>query len=384
VSTTVTPPPVEALDAGVIEDARRRQRRQRRRAAIGLLVIALLGGLAAVVALAISGKSSPAASDAATPGGLRTGALAALHVAGPLAVGPSGALYVADVARERILVRLSDGRFRVVAGDGKVGFAGDGGPAVEAELSRVSDLAFSASGSLYVADDGRVRVIGRDGTIRTIAGDGRYSPLVKSGTPALSAGLGSVHSIAVSGTGLSIAFSAAGQLYISTGYQVLRLTSGGTLTTVRAVVTSGPQRGSLRSSGPVAMDRRGDIDLAGAFTGWSIWQVTPNGVAHEVGFARRSGGDYATLERGPNGAVYGEDGSTIVRVAGHRLVPAFTFGMPVRGESFPLTYFVFGPHGTIYADDYPGGTAFEAHQQLVSVRNARVSSLWQEKNAAPK
>jgi hypothetical protein len=122
------------------------------------------------------------------------------------------------------------------------------------------------------------------------------------------------------------------------------------------------------------MDRRGDIDLAGAFTGWSIWQVTPNGVAHEVGFARRSGGDYATLERGPNGAVYGEDGSTIVRVAGHRLVPAFTFGMPVRGESFP----------PIYADDYPGGTAFEAHQQLVSVRNARVSSLWQEKNAAPK
>ena len=48
-------------------------------------------------------------------------------------------------------------------------------------------------------------------------------------------------------------------------------------------------------------------------------------------------------------------------------MPVFTFEKPVHGEGFALTNFAFGPHGIIYADDYPGGTAFEAHQQLVSV-----------------
>jgi len=60
---------------------------------------------------------------------------------------------------------------------------GDGGPAVRAELSSVSDLSFAPDGALYVADGGRVRVIGRNGVIRTIAGDGRQSKAVANGTP---------------------------------------------------------------------------------------------------------------------------------------------------------------------------------------------------------
>src|ERR1700726_2253782 len=78
--------------------------------------------------------------------------LVPLEVAGKLAVGPNGALYVADVGGDRILARLPDGRFRVVAGNGRVGFSGDGGAAVDAELSGVSDLAFSPAGALYIAD----------------------------------------------------------------------------------------------------------------------------------------------------------------------------------------------------------------------------------------
>ena len=140
-------PAVEAPDAGVIEDARARQRRQRRRGAIGFLVLALLGCIAAIAALAISGSSPPpTATSAGTAGVLPNGSLATLHMAGPLAVAPDGALYVTDVVGagvepggDRVLVRLPDGRFRVIAGNGKVGFSGDGGPAVRAELSGVSD-----------------------------------------------------------------------------------------------------------------------------------------------------------------------------------------------------------------------------------------------------
>ena len=140
-----------------------RRRRRRRRMAVTLIVAVLLGAAVAIGELASTG-SGTTVSAAATP------LLAACRpdrscrlVSPPLAVGPTGALYVADVARDRILVRLPDGRFRVVAGDGKAGFSGDGGPAVRAELSGISDLASAPDGMLYIADSGRVRTVGRDG-----------------------------------------------------------------------------------------------------------------------------------------------------------------------------------------------------------------------------
>src|SRR5581483_5665847 len=66
----------------------------------------------------------------------------------------------------------------LVAGrSGKSGFAGDGGPAGQAELGTgdTHDLgiALDGAGDLYIADSGnnRIRRVGADGTINTIAGD---------------------------------------------------------------------------------------------------------------------------------------------------------------------------------------------------------------------
>lgn len=379
-TATTSPPPLDVLgvDAGVIEDARARQRRQRRRGVIGFLVLAVLGGVAAIAPIAISGSSSPTTPGDATAGGLPTGSPATLTAAGPLAVGPSGALYIADVVRDRILVRLSDGRFRVVAGNGKVGFSGDGGSAVDAELSDVTDLAFSPSGVLYVADGVRVRAIGRDGVIRTIAGDGRQSPMVANGTPALSAALGALHS------GHSIAFSPSGQLYISTGGQILRLTASGKLESVRAVNTSGSAKGQLINVERIAVDAHGKIDVSGP-QGWAIWQVAPGGAAHLVGFAKEVGGFFPVLERGPGGAVYAATGGILARVETNRLVRLLAFTKPVQGQQFSPSNFAFAPNNTTYVDDnIPRGADAETLQQLVSVRNSRVSLLWQEKNGTPK
>jgi hypothetical protein len=367
---------------------REARRLRRRRWVIGLLSAAVvLGGGTAIAELATSGGSAPAsAKNSPSPGDLPAGSLATLKLAGALAVGPNGALYVVDVARNRILVRLTDGRFRVVAGTGKAGFSGDGGPALRAELSGVTGLAFSPAGSLYVVDAGHVRVISPNGGIRTVAGNGRPLRVIADGTPALLAPLGSAHQIAHSGTPPSIAFSPGGQLYIGTGGQILRLTAAGTLTTVRAVATSAPYEGHsitgtghLYSFGPIAIDAQGNIDVAGV-NGWSIWQVNANGRAHEVGFARQSPGNYSALERGPDGAVYGENGTIMVRVEHQRLVTTFAFTKPVHGEYFWPTYFASGRSGVIYLDEIPGDSAYEAHQQLVSVRNTHVSLLWQERN----
>lgn len=397
--TLISPaPPSHRAELGVaeiqalIKEARRRRRRRwARRLLVGIV---LLGLAAAVALLTILGARSPSASGAdATAGALPNGSLATLRVAGPLAVAPDGALYVTDAAGVespgvRVLVRLSDGRFRVVAGIGRVGFSGDGGPAVRARLSSVSDLAFAANGALYIADGGRVRAVSRQGVIRTIAGDGQPLQRITDGTPALSAALGSP---------LHIALSPSGHLYISTGSrsddagQILRLTAAGRLDVVRAVIASGRDRGlPLGGSSPIAVDAQGNIDIGGGPAGWGIWQVAPSGIAHLASgtmSAHGNGGADPILEPGPGGAIYAAS-PDIFRIEPHKLVSIAAFNeplaRPLRGQAFSPLYIAFSPNGTLYTDDERGGTAFEAHQQLLSIGNARVSLLWHQTNHTPK
>lgn len=378
------PPPLGPDERTLFPEARRLRRR---RWTIGLVVAGLLGGILALVVLtAGSGAAADTAAGPRATGVLPLGPVATLHVAGRLAVAPDGALYVADVADNRVLVRMPNGRFRVVAG-GRAGFSGDGGPAVRAELVAISDLAFAPDGRLYVADGGHVRVVERNGVIHTVAGSGRGRPLqtVANGTPALAAPLGPARPLVGRATPLSLAVSPSGQLYISTGSQILRLTATGRLDALRTVMTSGPYGGQpLGGFGPIAVDGEGNIDVAGV-NGWAIWRVSPDGSARQIGSAagaRESGGDYSVLERGPGGAVFGEDGPTIQRVGHNRLVPVFTFSARVHGEWFWPTYFAIGRHGTTYVDELPGGQAWETQQQLVAVSGTRVTLLWQQRSAA--
>jgi hypothetical protein len=64
-----------------------------------------------------------------------------------------GKLYIADTDNDRIRVmELATGVIRTLAGTGKRGFSGDGGPATEAQLARPFGIAFDADGVLYIAD----------------------------------------------------------------------------------------------------------------------------------------------------------------------------------------------------------------------------------------
>jgi hypothetical protein len=391
-----------AAEALIREARRRRRRRLVQRA----LFVAVVGGAAIVVAVWGSvGARAPGGAAGATAGVLPNGPFVALHVAGSLAVAPDGALYVANVPGrgsglgDRVVVRLSDGRFRAVAGSGAVGFSGDRGAAVRAELSDVSDIAVAHDGTLYIADGGRVRVVGVDGVIHTIVGSGRPARMIANGTAALSAALGT----AALGSGVSrgdplrIALSPAGQLYIATSApQILRLTATGRLDTVRAVVTSGPGKGPIGGPYPIAVDTHGNIDVGGGPGGWTIWQVRPNGTAHLVAgpprFARGSGGTFPVLRPGPGGAIYAGV-AAIYRIQPHKLVPEAALDRPLvlintrrlNGQVFPLSNFAFSPNGTLYADDLPGAiSGFEEHQQLLSIANRHVDLLWQETNPTPR
>ena len=86
----------------------------------------------------------------------------------------SGNVYVSDRGSHQILKFAATGTVSVFAGGGTPGFAGDGSPAAQALLNAPSGLAIDVQGVIYVADSGnqRIRAIGLDGTIHTIAGSG--------------------------------------------------------------------------------------------------------------------------------------------------------------------------------------------------------------------
>jgi len=87
-----------------------------------------------------------------------------------------GKLYISDTEANRVRVLdLATMTVDALAGTGDKGFAGDGGPALEAQLSAPRDLEIGPDGDLYVADtdNGAVRAIDLDdGTIRTVVGTG--------------------------------------------------------------------------------------------------------------------------------------------------------------------------------------------------------------------
>jgi uncharacterized protein (TIGR03437 family) len=89
----------------------------------------------------------------------------------------AGILYIAD-SGHRTIVKYSpsqnNGRVSPVAGNGNPGFSGDGGPASRAQFNNPVGLAIDSAGNLYVADaaNHRIREITSDGYIFTVAGNG--------------------------------------------------------------------------------------------------------------------------------------------------------------------------------------------------------------------
>lgn len=98
---------------------------------------------------------------------------------GPVAVGPDGSVYFAEGRFAAVRRVGRDGILTTVVGDSarsdkEAGFAGDGGPATEAQVNAPSGLAVTPDGTLYIADtyNNRVRMVDRKGVITTIAGTG--------------------------------------------------------------------------------------------------------------------------------------------------------------------------------------------------------------------
>jgi DNA-binding beta-propeller fold protein YncE len=122
-----------------------------------------------------------------------------------LAVGPDGAVYVADTWNNRVRrIDPKTGTIGPFAGTGEKGFAGDGGPAVRAQFGGVYCIAFDPKGEhLYLADldNRRVRAIDmKTGSVRTVAGNGQKG-VPEDGATAVKAPLVDPRAVAADGAG---------------------------------------------------------------------------------------------------------------------------------------------------------------------------------------
>ncbi|TWT57551.1 Virginiamycin B lyase [Thalassoglobus neptunius] len=164
------------------------------------LLILVLSGVAhldagQVLTIAGTGKSGHSGDG---------GPAAQAQVGNPFGVeiGPDGALYVCEVDNHIVRrIDLSSGEISTVAGTGKKGYSGDGGLATEAKLNEPYEVRFDSHGDLYFVEmqNAVVRKVDLDtGLISTVAGTGKTG-FSGDGGQAVQAEMNRPHSISFDG-----------------------------------------------------------------------------------------------------------------------------------------------------------------------------------------
>ncbi|MCB1022227.1 MAG: hypothetical protein KDC27_20020, partial [Acidobacteria bacterium] len=94
-----------------------------------------------------------------------------------VAVGAGGEIYLADQSLNRVRVIRRDGTVERFAGTGAAGYAGDGGPALQALLHQPADVGVDGQGRVWIADsvNNRIRRTTPAGNLETVAGNGSYT-----------------------------------------------------------------------------------------------------------------------------------------------------------------------------------------------------------------
>ena len=183
--------------------------------------------------------------------------------------GPDGAIWFCQYGGQRISKVTADGKIHNVAGSGKKGYTGDGGPATDATFNLPHEIRFDKAGNFYIADmqnHAIRRVDAKTQVITTFAGTGAagYSG---DGGPAGKAQLKQPH---------SIQFGPDGSLYIcDIGNNAIRKVDmkTGTISTFAGTGKPGDTPDGAPIAGtPLRGPRSIDFDAQG-----NLWLVTREG-----------------------------------------------------------------------------------------------------------
>lgn len=270
-----------------------------------------------------------------------SGGMATPHA---VAVDGFGTIYVADSTGSVVYAYTAAGKATQFAGGWFKDFQGDGGPAAEAELTNVLELAIDPGGNIFLADDVRVRKVDLQGQIQTVAGDGYYHA-VGDGGSATDAVLRQPSAVALDG---------AGNLFIAdTGTQRVRqVLPSRTIVTLAGVGVPiwglAPEQTPAVSAGlnypmGVAADPQGNIFIADTYNhtvrkvGADRLMVTAVGTS-EGGIGPDSLPPTQTQLRGPQGVCFDRQGTLfVVDTSNHRVlrVTSAALAESVAGNGSP-------------------------------------------------
>jgi sugar lactone lactonase YvrE len=206
----------------------------------------------------------------------------------PYSIAPdkAGGFFAISQAQNRVYRVEANGKISLAAGNGIVGYSGDGRAATSAQLNHPSGIALDGAGNLYIADtyNNRIRKVTPSGVISTVAGNGTsYLSSGKNGDggPATSAPVGSPYSVAV---------DSAGNLYIADASysRIRKVTTAGIISTVAGNGTSGfsgdggpATSAQLGQPMGMAVDIAGTLYIADTFNS-RVRMVTPAGIISTI------------------------------------------------------------------------------------------------------
>jgi sugar lactone lactonase YvrE len=239
-----------------------------------------------------------------------------------LVIGPDGALYFVEVDTGYTRrLDLSTGRLSTIAGNGKKGYAGDGGPALAASMTMPHEIRFDRAGNLFIVErDAHVvrRVDAKSRIVSTVAGTGTAG-FSGDGGPANQAMLRQPH---------SIAFDAGGRLLIcDIGNRRVRAVdmATGVITTLAGTGERGatPDEGAFDAvplNGPRSLDtdpdgnvylvlREGNAVFRLDLRARRLRRLAGTG---RTGFSGDGGPALEAAFNGPKGVAYSADGSLYI------------------------------------------------------------------------
>lgn len=286
--------------------------------------------IAAILAIAsyhspiVAGEINTVAGTGKEPANGKQGKATEINVGQPFGVeiGADNALYITEVGNHRVLkLDRTSGEITTVAGSGKKGYAGDGGPATEALLNEPYEVRFDSQGNMYFVEMMNHvirRVDAKTGVITTIAGTGTLG-YAGDGGPATAAQFNRPHSIAID--------TADRYLYVADigNHRIRRIDlQSGTIDSIAGSSAKKlPEEGKLALGNPVlgprALFLEGERLWVALREGHSIWYIDlASGKWHRVagtGQKGYSGDGGAALEAtfdGPKGIAIGPQGNVFV------------------------------------------------------------------------